>query len=55
VAARYRGQADVEAKLVEKLRRGGSGVWGAMPMPANPDLAEADARALVRWILETAR
>jgi cytochrome c len=55
VAARYRGQADAEAKLVEKLRRGGGGVWGAMPMPANPDLAETDARSLVRWILGTAR
>jgi cytochrome c len=51
VAARYRAQAGIEAKLVEKLRRGGSGVWGPLPMPPNPDLAEADASALVRWVL----
>ena len=51
VAARYRAQAGIEAKLVAKLRRGGSGVWGPLPMPPNPDLAEADASALVRWVL----
>ena len=51
VAARYRGQDGIEPKLVEKLRRGGSGSWGPLPMPPNPDLAEADASALVRWVL----
>jgi len=51
VAARYRSQAGIEAKLVEKLRRGSSGAWGPLPMPPNPDLAETDARALVRWVL----
>lgn len=51
VSARYKGQADAEAKLAQKLRAGGSGAWGAVPMPANPALAEADARALIRWIL----
>ena len=51
ISARYRGQGDAEAKLVEKLRRGGGGAWGPLSMPPNPDLAEADARALVRWIL----
>jgi cytochrome c len=51
VAARYRAQAGIEAKLVEKLRGGGSGSWGPLPMPPNPDLAEPDARALVRWVL----
>ena len=51
VAARYRSQAGIEAKLVEKLRRGGSGSWGPLPMPPNPELAEADASALVRWVL----
>src|SRR5205814_8923361 len=55
VAARYRGQADAEAKLVDKLRRGGSGTWGSVPMPANPGLAEADVQALVQWILGSAR
>jgi cytochrome c551/c552 len=51
VAARYRGEAGIEAKLVEKLRKGSTGVWGPMAMPPQPDLAEADARALVRWII----
>jgi cytochrome c len=51
VAKRYKGQDGVESKLVEKLRRGGSGSWGALPMPPNPDLAAADATTLVRWVL----
>ena len=51
VASRYRGQAGVEAKLLEKLRRGGSGNWGPLPMPPMPDLSESDASTLVRWIL----
>lgn len=55
VAARYKGQSDAEAKLVDKLRRGGSGAWGAVPMPASPGLSEADARTLVQWVLGGAR
>jgi cytochrome c len=51
VAARYKGQEGIEAKLLEKLRRGGGGVWGPIAMPPNPDLAEEDARALIRWVL----
>lgn len=51
VASRYRGQDGIEPKLVEKLRRGGGGAWGAIPMPPNPDLATADATALVKWVL----
>jgi len=51
VAKRYKGQDGVEAKLVEKLRQGGSGSWGSLPMPPNPDLAAADATTLVRWVL----
>ncbi|MEO7813800.1 MAG: c-type cytochrome [Usitatibacter sp.] len=51
VAARYKGQAGVEAKLLGKVRRGGSGGWGSIPMPPMPDLSETDAAALVRWIL----
>jgi cytochrome c len=52
VAKRYKGEEGIEAKLVEKLRRGGSGSWGALAMPPNPDLAPADATTLVRWVLE---
>jgi cytochrome c len=51
VAAKYRGQKDAEAKLVEKVKKGGVGVWGQVPMPPNPNVSDADAKALVSWIL----
>ena len=51
VAARYRGQEGIEARLVETLRRGSRDVWGPIPMPPNPDLPEDDARTLIRWVL----
>ena len=51
VAAKYAGQADAAAKLVPKVMKGGSGVWGAVPMPANPQVSEAEAKQLVQWIL----
>jgi cytochrome c len=51
VAAKYAGQKDAEDKLVQKVMKGGSGVWGAVPMPANPQVTEAEARSLVRWVL----
>jgi cytochrome c len=51
VAAKYAGQPDAVAKLVPKVMKGGSGVWGAVPMPANPQVNEAEAKQLVQWIL----
>jgi cytochrome c len=51
VAAKYAGQKDAEAKLVAKVIKGGSGVWGAIPMPANPQVSEAEAHTLVKWVL----
>jgi cytochrome c len=51
VAAKYAGQPDAVAKLVQKVIKGGSGVWGAVPMPANPQVNEAEAKQLVQWIL----
>jgi cytochrome c len=51
VAAKYAGQKDAEDKLTQKVMKGGSGVWGAVPMPANPQVTEAEARTLVKWIL----
>jgi cytochrome c len=51
VAAKYRGQKDAESKLVEKVKKGGVGVWGQVPMPPNPAVSDADAKALVSWIL----
>ena len=51
VAAKYAGQKDAEAKLVAKVIKGGAGVWGPVPMPANPQVSEAEAQSLVRWVL----
>ena len=51
IAKKYAGQKDAEAMLVTKVIKGGSGVWGAIPMPANSQLKEADAKTLVTWIL----
>ena len=53
VAAKYTGQADAVAKLSQKVIKGGAGVWGAVPMPANPQVSEAEAKQLVQWILTT--
>ena len=53
VAAKYAGQKDATAKLAQKIVKGGSGVWGAVPMPANPQVSEADAKALATWIMGT--
>lgn len=51
VAGKYKSQADALAKLVTKVKKGGSGVWGAIPMPAQDQLSDADAKALVEWML----
>lgn len=51
VAAKYKGQKGAEAKLVEKVLKGGKGAWGEIPMPANPQVSEAEAKELVHWIL----
>jgi cytochrome c len=51
VAAKYAGQKDAEAKLVQKVIKGGSGAWGPVPMPANPQVSDAEAHTLVKWIL----
>jgi len=51
VAAKYAGQKDAEDKLTRKVLKGGSGVWGAVPMPANAQVNEAEARTLVKWVL----
>ena len=50
IAAKYRGRADAEAYLAGKVRAGGSGVWGAVPMPAQPQLKDDEVTALARWI-----
>lgn len=51
VAGKYAAQKGSEDKLVQKVMKGSSGVWGAIPMPANPQVNEAEARTLVKWML----
>jgi cytochrome c len=51
VAKKYAGQKDDADKLATKIIKGGSGAWGAIPMPANPQVNEAEAKKLVAWIL----
>jgi cytochrome c len=53
VAAKYAGQKGAEDKLVAKVMKGGAGSWGPVPMPANPQVSEAEARSLVKWVLAT--
>jgi cytochrome c len=52
VALKYAGQAGIEEALTRKVLRGGGGVWGTMPMPANIQVTEAEARTLVKWVLQ---
>ena len=51
VAAKYAGQKDAVAKLAEKIQKGGVGVWGQMPMPANPQVNADEAKLLAAWVL----
>ena len=52
VAAKYKGQ-NVAAQLEQKVKKGGQGVWGPVPMPPNPAVPDADVKKLVEWILKT--
>jgi len=51
VAAKYKGDAGAAAKLAKKVKEGGSGVWGPVPMPPNVTVSDADIKSLVDWIL----
>jgi len=51
VAAKYKGDAGAAAKLIKKVKDGGSGVWGPVPMPPNATTPDADIKNLVDWIL----
>lgn len=51
VAAKYAGQKDAVEKLSAKVIKGGSGAWGPVPMPANPQVTPDEAKKLVTWIL----
>lgn len=51
VSAKYAGQKDAADKLATKIMKGGSGVWGAIPMPANAQVNPAEAKTLATWVL----
>lgn len=51
VAAKYAGQPGAVDKLAAKIQKGGSGVWGPVPMPANTQVNEAEAKKLAAWVL----
>ncbi|MBC8056950.1 MAG: c-type cytochrome [Rhizobiales bacterium] len=51
IASKYAGQKDATDKLAVKVTKGGTGVWGNIPMPANPQVTDAEAKQLVGWIL----
>ena len=51
IAAKYKGDAGSEAKLVAKVKNGGVGAWGQIPMPPNASVPDADVKALVKWVL----
>lgn len=54
VAAKYKGQGDAAAKLADKVRKGGVGVWGPIPMPPNgaDKINDADLKTVVAWVLK---
>lgn len=51
VAAKYKDDADAEAKLAEKVKKGSQGVWGPVPMPPNSNVSDANIKTLVQWVL----
>ena len=51
IAAKYKGQSGAQEKLMAKVKNGGSGVWGAIPMPPQAQLSDEDRATLVRWVL----
>ncbi len=51
VAAKYAKDKDAAAKLADKIIKGGSGVWGPVPMPANAQVSPAEAKQLAAWVL----
>ncbi len=55
VAAKYKSDAAAAGKLADKVKKGGSGVWGPVPMPPNANVPDADVKALVDWILAGAK
>jgi cytochrome c len=55
VGTKYKSRTDAEAFLANRIRSGGQGNWGAVPMPPQPALKDDDARAIARWVLAGAQ
>ena len=55
VANKYKGDADAVAKLSTKISKGGSGAWGAVPMPPQPKLSEAETKELAGFVMSLAK
>ncbi len=55
VAKKYKGEKDAVAKLAAKVKKGGTGVWGAVPMPPNAAVPDSDVKVLVEWVLKQAK
>ncbi|MFZ5497915.1 MAG: c-type cytochrome [Pseudomonadota bacterium] len=55
IAKKYAGDKDAVKKLTEKVKKGGKGVWGEVPMPPNAAVKDADIETLVKWILAGAK
>jgi cytochrome c len=51
VAAKYKGDAGAAAKLADKVKKGGTGAWGPVPMPPNPAVSDADLKTMITYIL----
>lgn len=51
VAQKYKGDAQASAKLAKKVKDGGSGVWGSIPMPSHPSMNDGDIKTVVAWVL----
>jgi len=51
VAKKYKGQKGIALKLAEKVKKGGQGAWGPVPMPPNSQVPDADIKKMVEFIL----
>lgn len=51
IAAKYKNDKGAEARLAQKIKSGGSGVWGTIPMPPNAHVKESDIKTLAQWVL----
>ncbi|WP_116138278.1 c-type cytochrome [Trinickia diaoshuihuensis] len=51
IASKYKGDGQAQARLEKKVKDGGSGVWGVIPMPSHPRMSDADIHTVVAWVL----